>query len=244
MSKEKEILSLVEAFLDERYSPKEFSDIEEKYINKIADLPYDYTNAIVEIAREFLISERLINDEYLFQLILMGLHERDSMLAFDLLKDSLISDKTKDKEAYVNLLLSYSPEKILTLFQQVILKLKSYDEYGGHAKQMILDKLIAWKIPLSGEIIKNALCDEAFRVKNAIISYISRNDLKDYSNDLIKSLNGSIDHSFFIEILRVLCKWNSIEALETIKKLLNNNKIAPDSMLRIELKNAYSKLNQ
>lgn len=241
----KNILDKMNALFD---SPQDFLEQKSKCIKELVDLPIDYSNRLGEYGRN-LLQEMSIKDRDLlevnFIMILYALIDRkEKELAFLLATQALMSPLTEDNYRYVSLLDELDLLGTVTVFIDVLPKLESFDEYGGHAQEKIIEYLIRKNAEYAYEAVKECLFDEADRVRATALQFMNKFDKEGVALYLIKMLEDEDVQYNILLILSMLRKWKIKDALPLLNAQLKEDWVYDDKELYVPFQETITSLSE
>lgn len=231
--------------LDVEYeSPSQVGELEYECLNLLFQLEPECSQALVQMGQELLDHANASEDiEYKFQLVLQALARRQQPDALTLNIEALLSGKTRDKEAYVELLATFeNPHAIPALLHAI----KADDSIGEEEGQVrhkaiyVLGRLGAKKV--ASEIVPYVK-DSAYRVRSAAIDFLVNFDIREATPVLIDQLREEEDPTNLEKLIFVLVSWKQTEAIHTLQNLLSSDWIRNDKALERKISDAISILD-
>lgn len=230
-------------------STNDFLEQQKKCIKELTILPNHYSSSIGKYGKDLL--EQMLVDkeddslEYKFIISLYALMNRDEKeLVFLLATQALKLPQTEDNYRYVTMLEELDLLGTLPLFLNILPLLESFDEYGGHAQERIIEYLISKNAEHAYSVVKQSLFDEADRVRATALQFMLKFDKQEVAPVLIKILEDEDVQYNILLILKLLKKWDIKQALPLLNRQLKEEWVYEDEELSIPFQQTINYLNQ
>jgi HEAT repeat protein len=248
IEKQKAIDSILNNLEMEIADDSSYTDVAEKCVEDITELPEDYNNIIIDYSRNLLSRINKENDssnsEFKLELVLKSLIKRQQEKnAFDLSSEAILHKETEDKLFYVEFLIELDHDETVDILLKALNVIESFDEYSGHAQEEIIEYLIRKKEENALPDIVNCLTDISARVRATALNFIKYFDKEESARYLIKMLETEDWEYNILIILELISKWNKKEFLQDLEKYSLEDWVLEDKKIKEAFEKAINELS-
>ncbi len=243
MECEKIIFDILSRLDVEYESPTQIGELEYECLTMLSKLEAECSEALIRIGLELLErSDKSEDIEYKFQLVLQALAKCHHPGVLELNIAALGSEKTRDKEAYIELLAtSENPQAIPALIHA----LKADDSTGveeGWVRYKAIKVLHLLGAKEVASIIIPYVKDSAYRVRGAAIDLLVNFDVCEAAPIFVEQLNQEEDPINLEKIISSLMFWKRTESLFELREILASDWVSNDKDLQTKVSHAINAL--
>ncbi|AFZ24526.1 hypothetical protein Cylst_2296 [Cylindrospermum stagnale PCC 7417] len=244
MGCKKVIFDILSGLNVEYESPTKIGNLEYECLTKLYQLGSECSETLMQTGQELLERcEESEDIEYKFQLVLDSLAKRCHPGALELNIAALVSEKTRDKEAYINLLATFkNPLAISALVHAIKADDSTGEEEGGiRYKAIELLHLLGAKEVTS--MIIPFVKDSAYRVRESAIDFLVKFDIREVAPIFVDQLAQEEYPINLAKLISGLVSWKWTDTLPELRELLASDWVRNDKTLQTTVSNAILALS-
>lgn len=236
----KKVISEIINMLDVDYeSSTQIGELEYKCLTMLSRIEDECSEALMQIGQDLLERSNESEDiEYKFQLTLQALAQRHQPGALELNIAALLSEKTRDKEAYIELLATFENPQAIPALIHAIKTDNSAGEEEGLVRYKAIEVLRLVGTKEAASIIIPYVKDSAYRVRRASIKLLLNFDISEAAPILAEWLSQEEDPTNLEELISALVHWKHTDSLPELKELLTSDWVHNDKALQAKVSEA------
>jgi HEAT repeat protein len=230
----KKVISEILNMLDVDYeSPTQINELEYKCLTMLCQIEDECSEALMQVGQDLLERSNESEDiEYKFQLTLQALAIRHQPGALELNIAALLSEKTIDKEAYIELLATFKNPQAIPALIHAIKTDNSDGEEEGLVRYKAIEVLRLVGTKEVASIIIPYVKDSAYRVRRAAIQLLLKFDISESVPILAEWLSQEEDPNNLEELISALVHWKHTDSLPELRELLASDWVHNDKALQ------------
>ncbi len=220
--------------LDAEYeSPAQVSELDYECLTMLDELAAECSEALLQTGQELLNhSDESDDGEYKFQVVLQALVSRDQPGALELNAEALVSKKTQDKEAYVELLESFEDPRTVPALMYAIEADHSTGEEEGGVRYKAINALRRVGAKEVASMIIPYVQDQAYRVRGAAIEFLISFNIHEAAPIFVDQLAEEEIPSNLEKLIDGLVSWKQTDALPVLRELLASDWVRNNQALQ------------
>jgi HEAT repeat protein len=230
----KKVISEILNMLDVDYeSPTQINELEYNCLTMLSQIEDECSEALMQVGQDLLERSNESEDiEYKFQLTLQALAIRHQPGALELNIAALLSEKTIDKEAYIELLATFKNPQAIPALIHAIKTDNSDGEEEGLVRYKAIEVLRLVGTKEVASIIIPYVKDSAYRVRRAAIQLLLKFDISESVPILAEWLSQEEDPNNLEELISALVHWKHTDSLPELRELLASDWVHNDKALQ------------
>ena len=230
----KKVISEILNMLDVDYeSPTQINELEYKCLTMLCQIEDECSEALMQVGQDLLERSNESEDiEYKFQLTLQALAIRHQPGALELNIAALLSEKTIDKEAYIELLATFKNPQAIPALIHAIKTDNSDGEEEGLVRYKAIEVLRLVGTKEVASTIIPYVKDSAYRVRRAAIQLLIKFDISESVPILAEWLSQEEDPNNLEELISALVHWKHTDSLPELRELLASDWVHNDKALQ------------
>lgn len=243
MKCEKTIIEILSR-LDLKYeNPEHIGDIEYECISSLSRLKVECSEALKKIGETLLDrSDESEDAEYKLQLVLQALVNLKHSSTLELVIKSLLSEKTCDKEVYIEILAMFKDPKVIPALMHTIESDLSTGVEEGLVRSKAIDLLNHLKAEEVALRIIPYVKDPAHRVRSVAIDFLVNLSIREASSIFAAQLLEEEDPFNLEKLISGLVSWKQADILPKLKELSVHSWVHNDRSLQTNILDAITKL--
>jgi len=214
-------------------SPTQINELEYKCLTMLCQIEDECSEALMQVGQDLLERSNESEDiEYKFQLTLQALAIRNQPGALELNLAALLSEKTIDKEAYIELLATFKNPQAIPALIHAIKTDNSDGEEEGLVRYKAIEVLRLVGTKEVASIIIPYVKDSAYRVRRAAIQLLLKFDISESVPILAEWLSQEEDPNNLEELISALVHWKHTDSLPELRELLASDWVHNDKALQ------------
>lgn len=236
----KKVISDILGSLDVEYeSPTQIGNLEYECLTMLCQLGSEYSETLMQTGQELLERcEESEDIEYKFQLVLDSLAERCHPGALELNITALISEKTRDKEAYIDLLATFENPLAIPALVHAIKADDSTGEQEGGIRYKAIELLHILGAKEVTSMIIPYVKDSAYRVRGSAIDFLVNFDIREVAPIFVDQLGLEEYPTNLEKLISGLVSWKWTDTLPELRELLASDWVRNDKTLQTTVSNA------
>lgn len=200
--------------------------------------------AFVQTAQEILRQNNplYVQDERKLQLILWAISKNNKSTAIELASAALNSDKTGDKEEYVDILDNLNDPRTIPALMSALELDHSVGKLGGMARAKAINTLLLFNAQEAKYLIMLCVKDSVYRVRKAAIRFLLELDIAEAAPVFIEQLKEEDDPDNLECLIDGIICWEQTKALPALRDILSSEWVHNDEYLREIVEDAISEL--
>ena len=241
----KEVISEILYMLDGDYeSFTQMNELEYKCLTRLSQLEDECSEVLMQVGQDLLERSNESEDmEYKFLLILQTLALRQQPGALELNIAALLSEKTIDKEAYIDLLATFKNPQAIPALIHAIKTDHSAGEDEGLVRYKAIEVLGLVGAKEVASIIIPYVKDSAYRVRRASIQFLRKFDIAEAASILAKWLSQEENLTNLEVLISALVHWKHTDSLPELRELLTSDWVCNDKGLQTNVSEGIWKLS-
>jgi HEAT repeat protein len=230
----KKVIAEILNMLDVDYeSPTQINELEYKCLTMLCQIEDECSEALMQVGQDLLERSNESEDiEYKFQLTLQALAIRHQPGALELNIAALLSEKTIDKEAYIELLATFKNPQAIPALIHAIKTDNSAGEEEGLVRYKAIEVLRLVGTKEVASIIIPYVKDSAYRVRRASINFLLNFDISEAAPIVAEWLSQEEDPTNLEELISALVHWKHTDSLPELRELLTSDWVDNDKALQ------------
>jgi len=214
-------------------SPTQINELEYKCLTMLCQIEDECSEALMQVGQDLLERSNESEDiEYKFQLTLQALAIRHQPGALELNIAALLSEKSIDKEAYIELLATFKNPQAIPALIHAIKTDNSDGEEEGLVRYKAIEVLRLVGTKEVASIIIPYVKDSAYRVRRAAIQLLLKFDISESVPILAEWLSQEEDPNNLEELISALVHWKHTDSLPELRELLASDWVHNDKALQ------------
>jgi HEAT repeat protein len=164
--------------------------------------------------------------------------------AFELAALVLSSSEAGDDNFYVSIIIELDSPESVRVLEEGLKIMESYDEFAGHAQEKAIECLIQKNAVGSLNTVMGCLFDEADRVRATALQFVDRFDRNEALSYIIRMLDEEDVLFNILFILKLLVRWDAVQALPRLKNLSREEWVSEDEDLNVPFQKAIAALSR
>lgn len=244
MNPQKEIEAIMQRLRLNASNIDEYNEVNDLCIRKLSNLPDRYTKELVSCTKHLLeVLEEDEQNEFFLTILLRVIKKRNQTKdLIEIASNALNNEFTEDKLFYVEQLIEIDDQLVPTVLIKALYNLESYDEYGGHAQEKIIDFLHKIRNINVAPAIIYSLNDISARVRASALQYIRDLNIESASDELMKMLETEDWEYNILIILELIRKWEKEEYLEQLKQFCSEEWVQENNKIKHSFETTISSL--
>jgi len=222
------------SMLDVDYeSPTQINELEYNCLTMLSQIEDECSEALLQFGQDLLERSNESEDiEYKFQLILQALAIRHQPGALELNIAALLSENTRDKEAYIELLATFKNSQAIPALIHAIKMDNSVGEEEGLVRCKAIEVLCLVGTKEVASIIIPYVKDSAYRVRRASLNFLLNFDISEAAPIVAEWLSQEEDPTNLEELISALVHWKHTDSLPELRELLTSDWVDNDKALQ------------
>jgi len=215
-----------------------------EYLRMLCKLGDECSDALIQIGQELLaqVDEVEWTIEYKLWMVLLAIARRNQPGALELTADALVSEKTRRKEEYVDILDGFEDPRAIPALMYAIEVDRSTGDMGGWTRCKAIKALLRLDAKEAASMIIPYIKDSVDRVRSAAIKFLIALNIGEAAPIFIEQLGEEDDPDNLENLISGLVLWKQTESLPLLRDILASDWIQADEELGVVVKDAISAL--
>jgi HEAT repeat protein len=243
MECEKIIFDILSRLDVEYENPTQIGELEYECLTLLSQLDAECSEALMRTGQNLLDrSDQSEDIEYKFQLVLQALAKRHHPGALEINIAAVSSEKTRDKEAYIELLATFENPLAIPVLIHAIKVDDSTGEEEGWVRSKAIEVLRRLGAKEAASMIIPYIMDCAYRVRKAAIEFLVNLNIGEAVPIFVDQLSQEEDPINLEKLIFGLVSWKRTDTLPELRELLASDWVRNDQTLQKKVLDAISAL--
>lgn len=224
--------------------PEQLIESWNKCLRMLCQLGDECSDALMRIGQELLDrvggKESEIEDK--LWMLLEAIARRNQSGALELTAAALVSEKTRRKEEYVDILDRFEDPHAIPALVYAVEVDRSTGDMGGFTRYKAINALLGLNAKEAASIIIPHVQDSVERVRSAAIDFLLDLDVHEAAPVFIEQLAKEDDLDNLEKLISGLVSWKRTDSLPILRDILASDWVQADEDLQVVFKDAISGL--
>lgn len=227
-------------------TPDQLVESWNKCLKILCQLEEQCSDALMRIGQDLLdrVDESELEIEEKLWMVLEAIACRSQAGALELIVSALVSEKTRRKEQYVDLLDRFEDRRTIPALMYAVESDCSTGEMGGWIRSKAIKALLRLKATEAASMIIPYVKDSVDQVRSVAIKFLIDLNVLESAPVFVEQLAKEDDPDNFEDLISGLVLWKRTESLPVLANLLASDWVQADEDMKVVVKDAILELEQ